>query len=182
MQCEKVMAALVGGTVDYGFMPRGGGARQQLNGAELAGLLSGLSSVAMDLAYALYAADDDALFMLRLHMQLYAASLAVSDRWDVAGCAESVSRLGVLSVFHLASADVCSVCHGSGVYVGKQCGLCLGIGRLPASGRQRSRFLLVSQNAWQRVWADRYAKVFAYLSGIDASVRHVVSRNSRPCF
>ena len=183
MRVDAVMSALVGGTVNYRFMPRGGGclSRGQLSGAELAGLLSGLSGEAVDLAYGLYAADEDALLMLRLHVQLYAAALAVGEQWSGVSD-ESVRRLGALAVFELASAGRCGVCAGTGVYRACECGLCAGVGVVPTSGRQRAEFVLVPETSWRRVWAERYARVYAYVAGIDADVRHVIQRNSRAVF
>lgn len=173
------MAALVGGSARYDFMPRGGSSRQQLCGAELAGLLSGLSSVAVDLAYALYACDEIAQAKLRAHMQVYAVSLACDEGWDVVRGQPTITRMGILSVFELLSSGLCNVCHGPGQHNGHECDMCRGVGRVPTAGRQRASFIFVSQNQWQRVWADRYARIFAYLQGLDADVRYVISRNSR---
>ena len=178
MQCYKAIPAMLGGTCNYQFLPRGGSAKDQLSGAELAGLLSGLGTVAVDLAYALYASDDQAQCKLRAHMQLYAVKLAVDEGWESVRGQPTVTRMGILSVFELISPGVCSLCHGSGVYQAHECDLCRGFGRMPSSGRQRANFIVVSRMAWQRLWADRYARIYNYLLGIDADVRNAVIRNS----
>ena len=182
MQCANVMAGLMGGTVDYRFLPRGGGGiKHNFTGTELAGYLSGLSSVETDLAYAIYTQDEDALFMLRLHMQLYAASMAVAEQWS-SYSADNVKRLGTLAVFELSSNDICQLCLGSGVYRAQTCSFCDGAGHLPSSGRQRASFVLVNQSAWQRFWADRYERVLGYLVNLDNKVNSVIMKNSRDVF
>lgn len=179
MQCADVLACLVGSTINYQFMPRGG--KPEFTGVELAYLLSGATTIEQALALAVYADDRAATRQLQSRMILFAIDLAIKSGYKTERGKPYHVNMGLLSVLELMSpGKQCRWCRGSGTNEGHECDLCRGCGRSPAqtdSQVQRARFVGVSAMEWRRHWKDKYGFVFAHINDVHSSVCRLVARN-----
>jgi hypothetical protein len=176
MYAENVIARMGPGCVNMGVVS-GGFSREAIGAVELAGMMSGLSVLEVDFAYAYYANDIGGQCALRDVVKNELWRLNDLQRWGAEVLV--INKLAALAVFEAVSPGRCSACGGVGHVHGSECDMCHGVGLLPVSGRSRAAFLGVSKDQWPRVWKGRYDAVYAFLLGLNSRVRTVIALNSR---
>ena len=176
MSSVEVIGKLMGSVASVNSVR--GTANALLSKAELAGLMSGLSSAEMDLAIAKYGCDDGAKRRLLVHVQAYVTELAVKEGWKPRS-RELLGTIALLVVSEVLSENLCPNCHGTGLVKVKVCNVCNGTRHKPISGRKIAEQIGVSNTQWLRDWKPRYERVFDYVHRCDSRVKSFVTVNSK---
>ena len=167
MASVEVIGLLCAGSTRYHHDGCGSSAENRLTRAELAGLLSGLGSVAMNLAFAKYAGDLESERMLIAQVRVWAAGVAVKESWHIVKGRPTLSNMAALAVFESVRPNRCGRCAGRGVVSGRCCSVCNGTGYKALSGRKLADMLEVDQCSYRRIWNSRYEFCLKYIQHID---------------
>jgi len=166
----EIIALLCAGSIAYHGIPGGGGTGDRLSKLEIAGLLSGLSKPAMNLALAKYALDLDAERLLIAHVRVVAAGLAVKEGWHIIKGRPVLCNMSALAVFESVRPNRCVRCCGRGVHVHRVCSVCGGSGYKALSGRQVAEGMGIDEKCFRRLWKSRYEGLVGYLQRFDAEI------------
>jgi predicted Zn-ribbon and HTH transcriptional regulator len=170
----EVIALLCAGSVRYHEPLGKGGYGGQLTRAEVAGLLAGLSSEAVNFALAKYAGDLAAERAFIAQLRVWAAGLANAEAWQVVRGRPTVCNLCALAAFEVVRPNRCPRCQGRGMDKAKVCGVCNGSTFKPLSGRFIADAIGVSETDFRRVWRGRYERVFRYVLDVDSNVNRII--------
>ena len=146
----------------------------KLTRIELAGLLSGLSDQAVNLALAKYALDEDSERLLIAHLRVYAAGVAVREHWQTVRGRPTIVNMAAMAAFEVVRPNRCTKCYGRGVVVMRSCCCCHGTGFKAVSGRKVAEALCVDECNYRRLWRARYEIIVSYVQGLDADVARVL--------
>lgn len=183
MASVEIIGLLCAGSVKYHEALGSAGAVGVLSRPELAGLLSGLSSVAMNLAMAKYAADLAAERMLIAQVREWAAGVAVRDGWKIVRGRPTVCNMAALAVFEVVRPNLCRPCCGSGwrndgvsVVLCKSCG---GSAFKSLSTRDIAEAIGVAETTYRDTWRPRYERFLAHVQGIDGDINRILIKSDR---
>ena len=157
----------------------GRGAAGELTRAEMAGLLKGLSSEAMNLALAKWALDEDAERMLLAQVRVWAAGLAIREGWQVVKGRPTICNMAAIAVFEVVRPNRCSRCQGTGMVHARACSACGATGFKPLSGRSVAGAMGIDRESWRVKWLARYEQVYKYVQDVDYSVLNTLNRADR---
>lgn len=174
MASVEMIGLLCAGSTRYHEIGGGGGPGDNLSRAELAGLLAGLGDIAMAMALAKYAGDVDSERKLVAHVRVWAAGVAIRERWQIVKGRPTLSNISALAVFEVVRPNRCAKCSGRGFVVAKVCSCCKGTGYKQLSGRKISEAVSVDECNFRRLWRGRYDQCFMYVQRIDAEVNRVL--------
>ena len=174
MATVEVIGLMCAGSVRYHEALGGGGCPGQLSRAELAGLLSGLSCTAMNLALAKYAGDLDAERSLIAQVRVWAAGMAIREHWAIVRGRPTVVNMAALSVFEVVRPNRCPQCQGRGVENVRICSCCDGTGYKALSGRVVADAIGVAETSYRDVWRGRYEQCIRHVQDIDGQVNRVI--------
>lgn len=179
MASVEVIGLLCAGSVKYHEPLGRGGSGGMLSRPELAGLLAGLSSQAMNLAMAKYAGDLASERMLIAQVREWAAGVAFRDGWEVVRGRHTVCNMAAMAVFEVVRPNVCGRCKGSGWIVNNSnhlalCKSCDGATFKYMSGSRVANALGLPYTTYCRIWQPRYGLVLSHVWGIDASINRVL--------
>jgi hypothetical protein len=146
-----------------------------LSKAELAGVLSGLDCLSMDLAFAKWGCDASAKSRLVSRVADRVCSAADKAGW-LDGNVDICCKMASLAVDEVVSGNLCPRCRGVGVVGIKVCNVCDGTKHKALSGRAKAERIGVTQVQWCRVWSSRYEAVYKSLNDCDARIKHVINR------
>lgn len=167
MASVEIIGLLCAGSTRYHeFGGHCGAADDRLSRSELAGLLSGLDRVAMNLALAKYAGDLAAERMLIAQMRVW----AVRQGWKIVKGRPTVINMAALAVFEVVRPNRCYRCSGRGVVAHRVCSVCSGSGFKALSGSKMALVMAIDESNWRRLWHDRYEKCYRYVQGIDSAI------------
>ena len=175
MANPEIIGLLCAGSVRYHEPLGSGSAAGQLSRSELAGLLSGLSGVAMHLALAKYAGDVDAERSLISHVRQWAAGVAVREQWEIVRGRPTVVNMAALAVFEVVRPNVCTRCNGVGFERNKPCRCCDGSGVKALSGLFIANALKIPETSYRRKWEQRYEVCYRYVVDLESEVNHRLS-------
>ena len=172
------LALLTAGSTRYhDSVGRSAGSAGKLCRSELAGLLSGLGSTAVNMALAKYMGDVDAERILIEQVKMWAYGVAAREHWRIVAGRPCVSNMSALAVFDVVRPNWCGLCGGGG-YVGiRYCKRCRGDGFERISGRVIANAIGIDECNYRRVWRGRYAIVFGFVQDIDFKVKSFVLKN-----
>lgn len=173
MASVEIIGLLCAGSTRYHEYGGGSGV-DRLTRSELAGLLAGLNEAAMNLALAKYALDLEAERCLIAHVRVWAAGVAVRERWQIVKGRPTVVNISALAVFESVRPNRCCRCSGRGFVANRLCPVCTGSGYKALSGRKIADVIGVDECCFRRQWKQRYADVMAYVQGLDATVNRVI--------
>ena len=174
MASVEIIGLLCAGSTRYHEQGDHGGAADKLSRSELAGLLSGLDRVAMNLALAKYAGDLEAERMLIAQVRVWAADVAVRESWHIVKGRPTLCNMSALVVFEAVRPNRCYRCQGRGMVSIKLCPVCNGSGYKALSGNKMAGVIGVDECNWRRLWRARYEQCFNYLQGIDSAVNNIL--------
>jgi RecJ-like exonuclease len=168
MSNAEVVGRMFAGSMNYRGVRSSAGA--VLSKAELAGLLARLSAHEMNLTLAKYGCDEDAKRKLVGNVTAYVTAVAMERGWKPRN-AELLGGLARLAVYEVVGGLLCAKCNGTGLAsVVRVCKCCEGTGHKRLSRREMATIVGVDQAQWLRVWNERYAVVFDYVTGLDTAV------------
>jgi hypothetical protein len=171
----EIIGLLCAGSVKYHELSGGGGgAAGVLSRAELAGLLSGLSSEAMNFALAKYAGDLEAERSFISQLRVWAVGVANQEGWQIVRGRPTVVNMCALAAFEVVRPNRCQRCHGRGVDVSKPCVVCNGSTFRPLSGRFIADAVGVSETDFRRLWKGRYERIYGRVHNIDANINRII--------
>ena len=175
--CE-VIGLLSAGSVAY-HDPVRSTTRSSLSRAEIAGLLAGLSPMAMNLALAKYAGDIQSERNLIAQVRCWTVAIAIDEHWQVVKGRPTICNLSALAVFEVVRPNRCVRCGGSGILINKPCIRCGGDGYRSLSGRQIATGMGIDEAIYRRLWKLRFQRVYSHVNALDCDVRHYVSMADR---
>lgn len=170
MASVEVISLLCAGSTQYHGLRGGSWCGDNLSRSELAGLLSGLSSHAMNLALAKYAMDIDAERLLIAHVRNYAEGLAVNEHWHIVKGRPVLCNMAALAVFETVRPNRCVKCSGRSVVNNKVCNVCHGTGYKHFSGRQVADGIGVDEKCYRKLWKSRFEWLCRYVTDINVDV------------
>jgi hypothetical protein len=173
------MGLLCARAVKYHQALGSGGSPSLLSRSELAGLLSGLDGLAMNLALAKYMADHAAERMLIAQVREWAAGVAVREHWQVVRGRPTVCNMAALAVLDVVRPNRCCKCEGRGMAVNKVCKYCEGSGLKPLSGRKIAEVMGIDEATYRKLWRARYELCLDHVQRIDANVNRVIRLSDR---
>lgn len=173
----EVIALLCAGSVRYHEPLGKGGAAGQLTRAEIAGLLSGLSSEAVNFALAKYAGDLPAERMFIAQLRVWAADLVRIENWQIVRGRPTVCNMCALAAFEVVRPNRCPRCQGRGIDKAKVCGVCNGSTFKPLSGRFIADAIGVCQSEFSKHWRSRYERIVRHVQDIDSNVNRIIYIN-----
>ena len=176
MATPELLGLLCAGTMNY-HGALGGHASQLLTKAELAGLLSGLSVEALDLAMAKYAGCHQSERRLILKVMSWAVDLAVAEEWEIVRGRPTVCNMATLSVLEVVRPNRCGTCHGAGYKGARLCMSCNGAGTKALAGTVIAESCGLMQQDFSRNWKQRYDRVYRHVAGLDGQVNGVLRRD-----
>lgn len=149
-----------------------------LNKAELAGLLATLSPHEMNLALAKYGCDDDAKRKLVNNVAAYTTEIALANGWKPRD-RQLLLGMARLAVYEILGDLRCNKCNGTGfVSLVRPCSCCQGTGHKRLSKRDMAAVVGVDQAQWLRVWQDRYAVIFDYVTELEVAIFNKIFKAS----
>jgi len=172
---SAALAVLTPSTMNYDAVGRGGS--PELTRAEMSGMLTGLSPVAMNYALAKYCDDADAFRMLQIQCIQVAVGYAVKGDWKVNKGKPCIISLGVLSAIESVNPLLCFACNSVGMAGEKVCSCAKR--RKGISHADRYRYVDLCQNSWVNLWRDRYEMLFGYCESLDSQVRFALDVNRK---
>lgn len=181
MSSMETLALLCAGSTRYHEGLGCGAASGQLSRSEIAGLLSGLSNNAMNLALAKYAGDLSSERKLWSCVYLHAVDMALAESWKIQRGRPTVANMAYLAVFEVVRPNRCNKCKGTGFVRIKQCGCCAGSGYKLISGNAIAEAIFIDKSNYSRTWESRYVGVLNYVQAIDAEVNRAVRVADREC-
>ena len=175
----EVIALLCAGSVRYHEPLGKGGSAGQLTRAEIAGLLSGLSSEAVNFALAKYAGDLPAERMFIAQLRVWAADMVLAENWQIVRGRPTVCNMCALAAFEVVRPNRCPRCQGRGIDKAKVCGVCNGSTFKPLSGRFIAEAIGMDESSYRQTWKSRYERILRYVQDVDGKVNRAVSISNR---
>lgn len=175
----ETLKLLCAGSTRYHAGLRSTPSSDLLSRVEVAGLLAGLSSREMALAYAKHAGDLASERKLWSYVYEWAVGVAMREEWKIMRGRPTVANMSYLAVFEIVRPNRCSKCSGRGVDKVRVCGCCNGSGIRPLSGRTIASAIGIDQSNYCRIWAMRYQSVLEYVRDIDSKVNAIVRMADR---
>ncbi len=179
MASVEMLGLLCAGSTRYHEYAAGGSAGERLSRSELAGLLAGLDSAAMNFALAKYTRDLDAERLLIAHVRVWAAGLAVRESWQIIKGRPTVVNMAALAVIDVVRPNRCCRCAGRSYLANRVCPACQGTGYKPLSGRKIGLAIGVDECNYRRVWKFRYGRCLGYVQGIDSKINGILRNADR---
>lgn len=181
MASVEIIGLLCAGSMRYHErrVENAGGNRRSgdhLSRDELAGLLSGLDAVAMNLALAKYANDLDAERLLIAQVRVWTAGIAVKELWSIVIGRPTVCNMAALAVFEVVRPNRCTRCLGRGFVGHRLCTVCNGSGHKHLAGSKIAEAIGIEEHTFRRLWRPRFEQVMSFVQGIDTVVNRVVYR------
>jgi hypothetical protein len=176
MASVVVIGLLCAGSTQYHPFQSSSRRGDHLSRAELAGLLSGLSSAQMHYALAKWALDQDAECNLLAHVRVWLADIAVREQWKVVKGKPTICNMAAIAVFEAIRPNRCGLCRGRLYVSNKVCPSCSGSGYRYLSGREIADAMSIDQSNFSRTWQSRYERVFKYLQDIDCEVKYTLGK------
>ena len=170
----EVIALLCAGSVRYHEPLGKGGYGGQLTRAEVAGLLAGLSSEAVNFALAKYAGDLAAERAFIAQLRVWAAGLANAEAWQVVRGRPTVCNLCALAAFEVVRPNRCPRCQGRGMDKAKVCGVCNGSTFKPLSGRFIADAIGMDESSYRQTWKSRYERILRHVQEVDSNVNVII--------
>jgi len=169
----EVIGLLCAGSVKYHAVS-GGSSGDCLSRSELSGLLSGLGEQAMNMALAKYAGDEQSERKLIAHVRVYAAGIAVNERWEIVKGRPIVANMAAVAVFEVVRPNRCGACGGTS-FVGRQvCKRCSGLGYRSCSSATIAEAMGIDKSNYSRLWKARYNNIYQYVNDLDVAVKRVL--------
>jgi len=174
MASVEIIGLLCAGSTRYHEPGGHGSARDKLSRAELAGLLSGLDRVAMNLALAKYAGDLEAERMLIAQMRVWADGMAVHESWHIVKSRPTLSNMMALAVFEVVRPNRCPYCKGRGILKVKVCSGCGGSTFKSLSNRYIAEASGIAESTYRAIWKERYERLYSHVRNIDSDVNNLL--------
>jgi hypothetical protein len=168
MATPEIIGVMVGGSGMV--MSSGSFSGDRLSRGEFAGLLRGLSPIAMNLALAKYAADKDAERMLIAQYRVEVMGDAIKQGWQIIKGKPTICNLAQYAVYEVISPNRCGKCKGRCFVGNKVCMTCGGTGYRTISGRMIADALGVSEPSYRRHWKQRFELAVSRVQDIDSLV------------
>jgi hypothetical protein len=176
MSSPELLSLLCAGTCRYHPALGEGSAVGQLGRLEIAGLLRGLSTEAMNLALAKYCADLEAERMLIAQVRVWAVGLALKESWPVLRGKPVITNMAAFACLETVRPNRCGTCKGTGFKGARICPACNGVGVAKLPDMAIASACGLEKSVYSRRWRSRYEVIYRHVADLDGQVLGVLRR------